>query len=341
MFCVVVGLPSSFAAWCETVVLELMRRAGRSAELLHGDTLEQIALSAIRARAADVVVSSQQPGGRLRAALVGGGRNFIVARDDPRSALIDLVLGHSVALADAVQNLAGSCAALNELAAAPQALNLDAARDWSSPTETVSAIARHLRLAVDASGIAELAASCPAPPQYDAVSWWNGLAASEQELVVGALAPYVDATADSEPLSVIWRSALFFLGDRPAERAGGPVDITGRARCLLHGPYIRLMPGAWSLSLTVRVTRSAADHEFTAEICTDRPLAAGVIRPHSEGSAELALDFTLDAATELPVVLRISSQRAAFDGAIEIVAARLVRTAPADRASAAPLLSQA
>lgn len=342
MFCVVVGLPGRFAEWCETVVLELLRCADGPAALLPGDTLEEIARGAIAARTAGAVVSSREPGGRLRAALVGGGRHFIVARDDPRAALIDLVLGRGAALAEAVQALAGSCAALGELAAAPQALNLDAERDWPRPAETVLAIAHHLHLAAESAAAASLAANCPVRPDHDALAWWSGLAASEQELVAGALAPFAEPPAMGETRPIVWRGGLFFLGDRPGERTSGPVDITGRARCLLHGPYIRLPLGSWSLSLAARLSGSAAEHEFAVEISADRPLAAGVMRPRGDGGAEIALDFTLDAASEQPVALRVSSQRAAFDGAIELVAATLVRAAPAaNRQAAAPALAEA
>jgi hypothetical protein len=42
----------------------------------------------------------------------------------------------------------------------------------------------------------------------------------------------------------------------------------------------------------------------------------------------VTLDFALDESTDQPVAIRLSSQRAAFDGAIIGVAATLVQEAP-------------
>jgi hypothetical protein len=336
----VFGLPGRFSQWCETVVAELARHAGGTAEVIRADTLEQIAFEAIRTGASHAVVSSPQPGGRLRAALVNQRRNFIVAIDAPRRVLLDLVLDQQIELAAAVQQLASGCAVLSGVAATPGALTLHRDRDLpqmaDTAADTVAAIARHLQIAIDAAAIAELAESrvvCePARAEHDATAWWNGLEITQQELVIGALMPFVDdrsegGRAESGELSVTWAHDLFFLGDRPQERASGPIDITGRARCLLHGPHIMLPPGAWSLSLTALLSRGAAEHEFAVEVCGDRVLAAGVIPAQSEGSAEVTLDFALDDAIEDPISIRIHSRRAAFDGAIVVVRATLVRAA--------------
>lgn len=328
----VFGLPGGFTAWCERAVGELMRRAVGPAPLIRADTLERIAVNAIGSGLARAVVASHKPGGRLRAALVESGAPFVFAHTDARSALLDLVLERGTPLPDAVQRLASGCVTVGGLSLLPGALTLDADRDWLRPAATVARIARHFGLAIDHSEAAALAVRLgdlePPAPQHDPAAWWSGLTAAEQELAIGALAAFIDDQSESEPLSVTWHHPLFFIGDRPGERANGPIDITGRARCLVHGPEIMLPAGPWALSLTVLVTGAAAEHEFVTEICTERPLASGILRAEREGGASVHIDFALDEASEHPISVRISSQRAAFDGAIEITAAQLVR-APA------------
>ncbi len=332
MFLFVFGLPGGFAQWCDAVTVYMARRAGGSAELIRADTLEQVALSAIGTDAEQAVVSSPQPGGRLRAALADAGRNYIVALDDPRTALIDLVVGQGMELAAAVQALASSCAALAGLATAPGALALRRDRDWQQPGLTAAAIARHLQIPLDDAALGELLAAAPpdetARSLHDAAAWWEERDAAEQQLVIGALAPFIDEGAAPTMLSITWGRDLFFHGDRPDQRANAPVDITGRARCLVHGPHIILPAGDWSLSLSAAFSRAATEHEFAVEISTDRGLVSGTIRPQGEGRAELTLGFALDDAAEHPIAIRISSLRAAFDGAIDIDAVRLVRAAP-------------
>jgi hypothetical protein len=323
----VFGLPGGFATWCEQVVAALVRRAGGAGGLIRGDTLEQIASGAIAAGASQGVVSSRQPGGRLRAALRDTEAPFVVVLDDLRAALIELVPGAGVGLPDAVQQLASSCGALRGLVPLPGALVLHGA-EAPRDAGTITRIARHLRLQVEDNAIIELADALapPAAPATapDAIAWWNSLELAEQELALGALGPFIDAAVTGEPFSVSWGQELFFLGDRPSERVTSPVDITGRARCLLQGPDIVLPAGSWSLSLSALFSPGASDHEFAAEVWAERVLAQGTLAPR-EGSAAVMLDFALDEATERPVAIRLSSRRAAFDGAIIGLAATLVQ----------------
>jgi hypothetical protein len=342
MWFFVFGLPGAFAQWCDTVTAELTRRAFGASGLIHANSLEQFAVCAITTGASQGVVSSRRPSGGLRTALVANGRNFVVALEDPRMALIDLVLGQGIGLADATRALASGCAALSGFGSAPGALILHSDRDWPQPAATVAAIAHHLQIAVTDSEIGDLAANLAAgdaaQPRHGAVAWWSGLADSDRDMVTGALAPFIEHQANGELPSITWTRDLFFIGDRPNERATAPLDITGRARCLLRGPDIMLPPGSWSLSLTMRFSREAAEHEFLVEICTDHPLASGTIRPQQEGSAEVAVDFALGDSAEYPVAIRVCSLRAAFDGAITVVGATLLRAAAAADAPPAALV---
>jgi hypothetical protein len=85
-----------------------------------------------------------------------------------------------------------------------------------------------------------------------------------------------------------------------------------------------LPPGSWSLSLSALFSPEASEHEFGAEVWAERVLAQGMLVPR-EGSAAVTLDFALDEATERPLEIRLSSRRAAFDGAIIGVVATLVQ----------------
>lgn len=327
------GLPGDFADWCEAVTADLARRAFGPTALFRADTLEQIAGNVLESGASQAVVSSRQPGGRLRAALVEHRRKFIVALDDPGPALADLVLRGGIDFAAAIQAVAGSCAALIDHDAMPGALLLRRDRDWPWAAAIVGAIATHLQISLSAYEIEELAGRhAPADAagrQADTVAWWNGLTAADQAMARGAIEPFTRYRETGDLPQITWGHALFFHGERPQERVSGPVDITGRAHCLLCGPDIVLPPGWWSLSLTVALARAAAEHEFLVEIVAGQPLGAGIMRPQQQASAELTIVFLLGETIERPLQLRISTLRAAFDGAITIAAVTLRREAPA------------
>src|SRR6516164_5346364 len=62
----VIGLPGRFTEWCDVATAEIARRALGPTEFVRADTLEEISLWMIRTGASRGVVTSRQPGGRLR-----------------------------------------------------------------------------------------------------------------------------------------------------------------------------------------------------------------------------------------------------------------------------------
>src|SRR5438445_12911390 len=156
MLLFVIGLPGRFAEWCDAATAEIARRALGPTEVICADTLEEISVSMIRTGAARAVVSSRQPGGRLRSALRDAGRTFIVAVDDPRRVLVETSRRQQLGLAAAAQAVASSCAALMGYISSPEALALFSDRDALNPVTTAAAIARHFGVAISDSAIVEV-----------------------------------------------------------------------------------------------------------------------------------------------------------------------------------------
>jgi hypothetical protein len=339
MFWFVIGLPGRFSAWCESVVAELARGDGDLVQIIAANTLKQVALQAMHAGLSRGVVFSAQPEPALRQALSEAKRPCLAVLGDPQTALLELTLGQGIGLCDAVQAVAGSCAAFAGDFDTNHTLVLEPDRHAADPRATAAAIAQHLGFTVSESKLDQLAASYSdalPPPMQDAASWWNNLGKAERETVTGALAAFAERGQSPQPISVTWHHGLFFRGDRPAMRVDGPVDITGRAHALIEGPHILLPAGTWALSLGLLFSREAAEREFLVEILTSRLLASGNTRSTQEGGRTLHLEFTIDERAQHPVNIRVSSLRAAFDGTIAVAAATLVRIPPEQQSGVEP-----
>jgi len=254
-------------------------------------------------------------------------RTFPVVVEDPRTALAEAVHLQPNDVAAAAQLVASSCAGITRYVASPGALALFRDRDGSNLVSTARAIARHLALDVSDADIGEivdgLAAAGLSFAASDGATRWGGLGAEEQRVVDGALGPFVTYLATGDLPPIIWEPELFFLADRPGERATGLIDVTGRARRLLDGPHIMLPPGSWSLSLKLFFSRETTEHDFLVEVVADRQVASRTIRPQAEGVVEVDLAFALEATTDHPIAIRLSTQRAAFDGTVAVVGAIL------------------
>ena len=323
----VIGLPGRFTEWCDAATAEIVRRALGPTELVRADTLEEISLWMIRTGASRGVVASRQPGGRLRSALVEASRTFLVVVEEPRTALAEAAQKQPKDVAAAAQLVASSCAGITRYVSSPGALALFRDRDGSNPVITARAIAHHLALNVNDADIVEivddLAGAGLTFDRSDVAAQWQGLGIEEQRVVDGAVGPFVTYLATGNLSPIIWERELFFVSDRPNERATGVIDVTGRARRLVDGPYIMLPPGSWSLSLTVLFSRETTEHDFLLEVVAGRQVASRTIRPHAEGAFEVNLAFTIEANTDHPIAIRLSTQRAAFDGTVAVVGAVL------------------
>jgi hypothetical protein len=321
-----VGLPSRFSEWCEAVTACLVERALGPVEAINADTLDQFIVPAIRTGSPYLVVSSHEILGPLWAALAEANKPFILAFDHPHHALRNLVVRHGVAFLEATRAIARSCASMAGCASMPGALALHADRDAADLVAIAAAIARHVGLAIGAADIADsVAASADFDPRNDPqehLSWWDRLEDSQRELVAGAVDPYLALFAGSDLDPLTWERDLFYMNEEPPAEtdppASRPIDITGRPRYLLYGPYITLPPGSWSATVALGFSAEAAELSYLVEVCagTETVLAAATLQPGPQRVVETSLNFSL--AMPDMVEIRILNERAAFDGRLAL-----------------------
>ncbi|HEX3882958.1 MAG TPA: hypothetical protein VHW66_09890 [Stellaceae bacterium] len=315
----VIGLPGHFSAWCDAVALRLVERAHGPAAMLSADTLPELAATAIYAGTAHAVVRSRFPGGRLRAALTEAERRYLVALDDPRLALIDLGDAESPDIAAATPAVATSCAAIAGYDRSPGSLVVRSAEAAADPAAAARRIAEHFELGIDdetvGNIVAVLAEEGVAAGAPEAATRWHALDPNSRGWAEGALASYINYFDTGSLTPINWARELFFLGDRPDERASWIIDITGRARCLLQGPAIMVAAGTWLMTVRLLFSREATEHEFQVELHSDHLLGEATVRPEREGGLEVNFPLTLDESANHPLTIRVSNRRAAFDGA--------------------------
>lgn len=330
-----VGLPGRFAEWCDVVIARLAQRALGPVEVVNLNTLEELALAMIRTAATHFVVCSRQPGGGVQTALAQAGRRFIAVLDEPRAALRDLANRPGFELVAATRAVASSCASIVSCTGIPEALVLSGAACSEDQVSTATSIARHLELDLRNDEIEEIVAGLRGegivPLSADDGGWWDSLEEPRQALVNGALGAYVDHFAGSGLGKITWERDLFFISEEPATQepvpATRPVDITGRVRFLVYGPYINLPPGSWSASVILGFSPEAASMTYIVEAFAGILLTYVRIEPGDERVLETSLHFSLDAAVDQPVQIRIRTERPAFDGRLALGYVTITRQA--------------
>jgi hypothetical protein len=237
----VIGSSGQFAEWCSAVVAQFADRVLGRGAVIHANTLEEISRSMLQNNLSHGVARAHHPGGRLGRALVEAGRPFIVALDDPRSVLADLLIRHGVGMATAIQRVASSCASAISFSETPGALVLDAERDGRDPVSTAAAIARHLQFDVSDVEIADIVGSLGGGPNFldpsELAVWWESLDSGERAIASGALGPYLDHSPSCTLGPITWEPELFFAGEQPGVRATAEsTSPAARAVCIIWGP---------------------------------------------------------------------------------------------------------
>jgi hypothetical protein len=317
-----VGLPGRLADWCDAVISRLAQHVLGSVEVLNLNTLEELALAMIRTGASHFLVCSRQPGGGVQTALTQAGKRFIAVLDEPRIALRDLALRPGYDLVGATRAVASSCAAMSGYSVFPGALVLTAGNEGQNPVSIAKAIAGHLELDVSEPEIEKIICTLRdegiSPERSEDSIWWDSLGQPEQALVNGALGAYVEYYTGGDLPSITWERELFFIGDQPDQRATRPIDVTGRARCLIYGPYIMLPPGSWSVSVLLGFSKEAAELGYVVEIVAGSHLSRVNLQPEGEGVFEVALAISIEPSMDHPVEVRLFSERAGFDGRLAL-----------------------
>lgn len=113
-------------------------------------------------------------------------------------------------------------------------------------------------------------------------------------------------------MSEYWPRERFLHGDHPAGPCPESIDLTGRRRILVFGPYVELDPGRWRLTAEFSLTREAAANPLQVEICEDTEVkVAKLIQPSEAGRYRVALECDLTGGR---VELRVWLPSPAFDG---------------------------
>ena len=252
MLMFLLGLPNQFTQWCEALIVKLAERASGSLLCSSAGSSEELLQTMIERPSQRILVSQQQPGSWLYRTLAAANGRCVVALADPRACVAELAAGSGSNLIDIVCGVANSCATLTSYLSLPGALVLRAEEYSLDPVATARRIADHLQLpSADEDIFGALDTVPPLDPNaVVTVAREDRFDASELALINGALTGYAEYFTGAPLGNLVWAPNLFIVGDSH-QRLNGPIDITGRSRCLIYGPYIRLPPGRWTADVTM------------------------------------------------------------------------------------------
>jgi len=313
------GLPNHFSTWCEALILELAERTSGSLLCSNANSSEDLLQMMVEHPSQHILVSQRQPGNWLHRILSAANGRCVVALADPRACVAELATGPGGNLTEIVCRVANSCATLTSYLSLPGALILRMEEDSFYAAATARKIADHLQLPIADD---EIQAALDAISLLDrnalvTVTWENLFDESKLALINGALGGYSECFTGAPLGQLVWVPDLFIVGDTH-QRVSGPIDITGRVRCLIYGPYIRLPPGRWTLDVAVAFSELGDSKNFTIDVANPVRLHEVSINVVDQGGVCTSLTFVLDPTQDSPLEIRVITNQAAFHGLLAL-----------------------
>ena len=314
LFCV--SLPGRFGDWCDAVI-------GRLAETVLGPVVttgannaEELASELVKTEGRHFYVGSRHPSRWLREKLAENNRKVVVALEDPRYAVRDLILRHNLELSEATRRVASSCASMTRFIGLSGAHVVRAERDWRNPVVAIATMADHFGLAVASKDVETIGAAIAAaglePSSDPSESWSAQLPEPSLAVINGALAPYAEFFLGGSLGQITWARELFL--EEHHQPAAHPIDLSGPIRYLIYGPHIALPPGNWAAELLLGFSDDTVNTGFRVEVWAGSQLNTASINPPRAGVFPVNISFVVEETNDNLAEIRVLNERAAIYG---------------------------
>lgn len=136
-----------------------------------------------------------------------------------------------------------------------------------------------------------------------------------REVALKVLEPFNGKILHDQVSSLTWPQESFLLADKGGEAAIGAIELVGKARCLVYGPYFHLPAGQWNARFFLDIDENIYGQIFTIEIFSEDILGKIRILPSGTGSFAAETTFRVE-RPKLPIEVRLFTDTGSIEGSI-------------------------
>jgi hypothetical protein len=164
-------------------------------------------------------------------------------------------------------------------------------------------------------------------PTSPSISGWLQNLTEYEQAMVKAVGDDLSPSLDGRPSSsFLWPPQMFVDADALDQNMPHSIELTGRARLLVYGPYLYLPRGEWIASFFVEVAGCFSPNTFRIDVCQNfgEEIAVGRIDFAKDGIFRVDLLFEVTEAVH-PLESRISLDRGSIDGVMKLLKVEVMR----------------
>lgn len=349
----ILGLPGPLTNWCREVVTLLLEATGADVDKSHmGGTLEELGERVLTSQAEHHVFSVCRPDKGLAAVLRKTQKPILFAVSDPRRATLHLINGSKLDPLTAIRTLSGDCSCLVTMVGHNNLIPITFDAVLTNPFGEASRIAQAYSLTPSQKVLEAIVERCIPIHQSMTEAENGGTIPSEilkttlsaediraVEFLLGGLERQIYGQTDA-PL--IATKELFLNGDAPHDPVNAPLDMTGRSKYVVFGPFIHIPPGAWMLRFIMSFSEEAIGIPCVVDVgATDKLGFRELTRTHVIISTAGRMDVSLAFQLEDPLAslqVRLMTEKPVFDGRMAVGFAEFRRKTSQDHEDPATLL---
>ena len=148
--------------------------------------------------------------------------------------------------------------------------------------------------------------------------WPRGNGLECNPLMENCLGPLFVATKIGKTIELVWPREVFLDADAPGQALPATIEVAGRARILVYGPYLPLPTGAWHATVYLGFSLDIGKLPFIIEADTGQNINRGFFEVERGGFFSLELEFHVTDSMH-PVEFRLISQDSALEGQLSLI----------------------
>jgi hypothetical protein len=336
---VALGMPGIMSFWGTVALGAIASEAFDDHCVFQVETLEDMQNAWKNRTSENVIITSHYPDTELCEFLLRTNAPYVIFSENA----VDCVtyLARQLAREDIglIRSVSASIACISQMRPHPFLMNLNREKIGTVPIHrVVGQICRQLRISLTSAGMVQCLKQlgmddADSATQIDQIPTFEKSAARINsfyappgenptdvppnllQIARDVVEPFDGKLLRDQVSSLIWPQESFLLADKGGEPAGGEIELVGRARCLVYGPYFHLPSGEWNATYSLGIEENVYGQIFTIEVHSDGLLSKIRVRPTGTGSFAAEAAFRIDRPKN-PIEIRLFTDTGSIEGSI-------------------------
>ncbi len=333
------GTPGNMSSWAIAALHAIAQEAYPDHCFFAIETLPDLKNAWSNRTSNNVIIYSQHPDAELCTFLLQSKASYLVFSEDTLDSVVYLSQHLRRQDTSIIQAVSASIACISQMKSHPRLVLIERRQISSTPVHLIlglicrkmgikltgPAILRCIKQLVTSYGKAvthinqiptfeESAAeinhfySAPGAGRED-------MSKSMREMAEKVLKPFDNKILERGAPSLTWPQESFLLADKGGEPSEGEIELVGRARCLIYGPYFHLPSGEWNAKFSLGIEHNVYGQIFTIEVHSDGLLSKIRVKPSGTGSFAAEAAFHID-NPKTPIEIRLFTDSGSIEGSI-------------------------